>query len=145
MKPRVCRAKKTAPGTSEEIVWDIWKADIKKRGAAWHKTSWMGLRAASCAKHSNSQRGKREGKRAGQSGGGEREKEWSDKALVATRMHRRHTWVKEAEDVGRIVNVHHMHVKAGLFINAWLRGVKKSKGRGLQLTKTHANTFKFIA
>lgn len=54
-------------------------------------------------------------------------------------MHRRHTWVKEAEDVGRIVNVHHMHVKAGLFINAWLRGVKKSKVEDYSLQK-HTQT-----
>lgn len=31
-------------------------------------------------------------------------------------MHRRHTWVKRAEDMGWMVEVHHMHFKAGLFI-----------------------------
>lgn len=35
------------------------------RGEPWHKTSWKGLRAASCAKHSNSQRKERAGKIAG--------------------------------------------------------------------------------
>lgn len=69
----------------------------------------------------NIQTHKEASERAREPGSQEAERERKSdqtKALVATRMHRRHTWVKEAEDVGRIVNVHHMHVKAGLFINA---------------------------
>lgn len=137
MKPRVCRAKKTASGASEEIVWDIWKANIKKKKRERHDTKqagWASERQA-VAKHSNSQRGRERTRWLDR--GRWRERDWSEKALVAMGTHRRHTWVKRAADVGWIVHVHHKNFSSRRVYNVWLR--EKSK-----LEESLHNTHKHI-
>lgn len=126
------QGQKTESGASEEIVWDIWKANIKKRERHDTKQAgWASERQAvqNIQTHKEGERGR----------DAQREREIDqEKALVAMRVHRKHTWVERAQDVGWTAEVHNIHFKAALLI-------MHDRGSQSQRSKASTNTSRFTS